>query len=152
MKKAFIIIMVFLTFAFSSKAIELEGRTGASVSNYWGLHLGAYIGIPINSWFAIRPAFMLHTVEWDSSRPADKWRAGLIVPVFASFRLPLSQKTNLRIDAGPYFGASDQCHLGGAAELGVEIGKFYVGAGYFQNCIHDTDYQLNISVGYKFVL
>lgn len=76
----------------------------------------------------------------------------MIVPVFASFRFPLNEKLNLRTDIGPYLGVGDEVHLGGAAEVGVEIRKWYVGAGYFQNAVRDSDYQFNLSVGYKFVL
>lgn len=76
----------------------------------------------------------------------------MIVPVFASFRFPLNEKLNLRTDIGPYLGVGDEAHLGGAAEVGVEIRKWYVGAGYFQNAVGDSDYQFNLSVGYRFVL
>lgn len=152
MKKALVFILVFFSFAYPLKAIELEGRTGVSVSGNWGLHTGAYLGIPVSSRFAVRPGFLLHTVEWDSYRPADDWRIGLIVPVYASFRFPLNEKMSLRTDVGPYVGIGDEVHLGGAVEAGVEFGRVYVGAGYFQNAIGDTDYQLNFSVGYKFIL
>lgn len=152
MKKIVVLILALLSFSLSSKAIEWEGRTGLSVSNYWGLHLGAYAGIPVSSCFTVRPALILHTVEWDSYRPSDNWRIGVIIPVYASFRFPLSQKMKGRVDAGPYFGASNECHLGAAAEVGVEIRKIYIGGGFFQNCVGDTDYQFNLSVGYKFSL
>lgn len=152
MRHRFILLLALLACSYALKAVELEGRTGISASGTWGLHTGAYLGVPLSSSFAIRPALLLHTVEWDSYRPADDWRIGLIVPVYGSFRFPLSEKTNLRTDIGPYFGVGDDVHLGGAAEVGVEIRRVYIGAGYFQNAIGDSDYQLNFSVGYKFIL
>lgn len=152
MKKIIGCILALFCFSLSSQAIEWEGRAGLSVSGYWGLHVSAYAGIPVSSRFAVRPGLMLHTVEWDSYRPTDNWRIGLIIPVYASFRFPLYGKTNLRVDAGPYFGVSNECHLGGAAEVGVEIGKIYLGGGFYQNCVGDTDSQFNLSVGYKFSL
>lgn len=152
MRNRFILLFILLAYSYVLKAVELEGRTGISASGTWGLHTGAYLGFPLSSSFAIRPGFLLHTVEWDSYRPADDWRIGLIVPVYASFRFPLSEKTNLRTDLGPYFGVGDDVHLGGSVEAGVEIRRFYIGAGYFQNAIGDSDYQLNFSVGYTFIL
>lgn len=152
MKKAIVLILALVCSFHSLQAIEWEGRTGLSVSGYWGLHMSAYAGIPVSSRFAVRPGLMLHTVEWDSYRPTDNWRIGLIIPVYASFHFPLCGKTNLRVDAGPYFGVSNECHLGAAAEVGMEIGKIYLGGGFFQNCVGDTDSQFNISVGYKFSL
>lgn len=157
MRKSLILLLIFLASSHSYasngiEGIELEGRTGISASGIWGLHTGAYLGVPLSSLFAIRPALLLHTVEWCSYRPADGWRIGLIVPVYGSFRFPLSEKTNLRTDIGPYFGVGDDAHLGGAAEVGVEIRRFYIGVGYFQNAIGNSDNQLNFSVGYQFVL
>lgn len=152
MKKHLIFLLTFLFLASPLKAIDLEGRTGVSVSGNWGLHAVAYVGIPLSSRFAVRSGLQFHTVEWDSYRPSDHWRIGWIVPVYASFRFPLGEKTCFRTDVGPYAGIGDEVHLGGAAEAGVEFGNVYVGAGYFQNGIGDTDYQFNFSVGYKFSL
>lgn len=153
MKKVFSLLFLFLTLSLSSQAIELEGRTGISLAaGNWGLHTAAYLGIPVSSRFAIRPGVLLHTVEWNSPRQANKWGIGVNIPVFASFRIPLSEKVRVRLDAGPYLGIAHEGQLGGAAEVGVEVGKIYLGGGYFQNCLHNSHAQLNLSVGYTFEL
>lgn len=150
MKKAVLFFFLFLSFSFAGKAIQWEARTGLSISGNWGLHTSAYMGIPVSSLFALRPAVILHTVEGNSYQAADKWHIGVLVPVFASFRIPVHEKMNLRLDAGPYVGTGKQPHYGGAAEAGMEVGRIYVGAGYFQKFGNGSHSQLNLSVGYKF--
>jgi len=69
--------------------------------------------------------------------------------VYASFHIPLSDKVNLRLNAGAYTGSGESWNLGATAAVGIEVKRFYVGVNYFQNCVNDRDLKLGLSVGYK---
>ena len=82
----------------------------------------------------------------------DDWNIDFFVPVYASFHIPLSDKVNLRLNAGAYTGSGEYWNLGATAAAGIEVKRFYVGVNYFQNCVNDRDLKLGLSVGYKFTL
>ena len=82
----------------------------------------------------------------------DDWNIDFFVPVYASFHIPLSDKVNLRLNAGAYTGSGEYWNLGATAAAGLEVKRFYVGVNYFQNCVNDRDLKLGLSVGYKFTL
>ena len=93
----------------------------------------------------------MHTAG-NSFSYGDDWNIDFFVPVYASFHIPLSDKVNLRLNAGVYTGTGEYWNLGATAEAGIEVKRFYVGVNYFQNCVNDRDLKLGLSVGYKFTL
>lgn len=92
---------------------------------------------------------LLHTAG-NSFSYGDDWNIDFFVPVYASFHIPLSDKVNLRLNAGAYTGSGEYWNLGATAAAGIEVKRFYVGVNYFQNCVNDRDLKLGLSVGYKF--
>lgn len=153
MKKILLLLLLLPAFH-CVKAIELEPRTGFSNVHNWGLHMGAYVSFPTSDLFAIQTGALLYTGTFvDNYRV---WNIGLNIPVYASFRIPVSNTAKIRLNAGPYIGLAQQNgqdgHLGVSAEAGVEFHRIYIGAGCFQNCFNEQETQLNLSVGYKFAL
>lgn len=150
MKQVFLILFAVLSIQLV-KSIELEPRAGIGGVYEWGLHAGAYVSFPVSNVFAIQTGGLLYSGDnWKNS--SSKWNIGLNIPVYASFRLPVSQTTNIRLSAGPYVGIASLGQLGFSAETGVEVKKVYIGAAIFQNCLNKKDTQVGISVGYKFAL
>lgn len=117
----------------------------------WGLQTGAYINFPQSRLFSIQTGLLLHTAG-NSFSYGDDWNIDFFVPVYASFHIPLSDKVNLRLNAGAYTGSGEYWNLGATAAAGIEVKRFYVGVNYFQNCVNDRDLKLGLSVGYKFTL
>ena len=150
MKKLFVLLILLLSFG-RSQAADIEARTGILGGDGWGLQTGAYINFPQSQLLSIQTGLLLHTAENAFSR-GDNWNINFCVPVYASFHVPVSDKVNLRLNAGAFGGIGDDLHLGATAEAGVEIKRFYVGVNYFQDCIDNHDLQLGLSVGYKFTL
>ena len=99
--------------------------------------------------FSIQTGLLLHTAG-NSFSYGDDWNIDFFVPVYASFHIPLSDKVNLRLNAGAYTGSGEYWNLGATAAAGIEVKRFYVGVNYFQNCVNDRDLKLGLSVGYKF--
>ena len=141
MKKLFVLLILLLSFG-RSQAADIEARTGI---------LGAYINFPQSRLFSIQTGLLLHTAG-NSFSYGDDWNIDFFVPVYASFHIPLSDKVNLRLNAGVYTGTGEYWNLGATAEAGIEVKRFYVGVNYFQNCVNDRDLRLGLSVGYKFTL
>lgn len=112
---------------------------------------GAYINFPQSRLFSIQTGLLLHTAG-NSFSYGDDWNIDFFVPVYASFHIPLSDKVNLRLNAGAYTGSGEYWNLGATAAAGIEVKRFYVGVNYFQNCVNDRDLKLGLSVGYKFTL
>lgn len=151
MKKIFLLLLLFSMFQ-SIKAVELEPRTGLSVVHNWGLHMGAFVSLPTSNLFAIQTGGLLYTGNREYQN-GGHCNIGLNIPVYGSFRIPVSNTARIRLNAGPYVGiAQRDLHLGVSAEAGVEFNRIYIGAGCFQNCVNQQETQLNLSVGYKFTL
>lgn len=149
MKKILLFLLLLPIFQ-SMQAIELEPRTGFSNVHNWGLQMGAYVSFPTSNLFAIQTGALLYTGNRENNKV---WNIGLNIPVYASFRIPVSNATRIRLNAGPYIGLAEQNgQLGVSAEAGVEFNRIYIGAGCFQNCFNEQEMQLNVSVGYKFAL
>ena len=74
------------------------------------------------------------------------------VPVYVSFHIPLSEKTNLRLNGGAYVGTGHTMQLGATADVGVEVKRMFVGVNCFQNCINTQEILFGVSLGYKFHL
>ena len=100
----------------------------------------------------ITVVFYTNCLLYTSPSPRDDWNIDFFVPVYASFHIPLSDKVNLRLNAGAYTGSGEYWNLGATAAAGIEVKRFYVGVNYFQNCVNDRDLKLGLSVGYKFTL
>lgn len=66
--------------------------------------------------------------------------------------IPLSGKTNLRLNGGAYLGIGNELQVGATADVGVEVKRLYIGANCFQNCINSQEFLFGVSVGYKFNL
>lgn len=154
MKSLFIAGLIFLCCCSVSnaKTIELEPRAGVGYSNLFGIHAGVLASMSFTNHFFIQSGLIANSLDGTSMGYTGDFSFGLNLPIYASWRLPLNETTKLRLNAGPYVGIGDVGHLGATAEAGVEFKRFYVGASYFQDCLNDKDLQLNISVGYKFVL
>lgn len=150
MRKLFILLLLIITFG-QIRATDIEARSGIVFGDVWGLQTSAYVSFPQSSLFSIQTGLLLHTAGYSFSW-GDDWNIACYVPVYASFHIPVNDKMNLRLNAGAFGGVSNDLHLGGTAEVGVEMKNFYVGVNYFQNCINDQDLQLGLSIGYKFTL
>ncbi|RHJ94057.1 hypothetical protein [Parabacteroides bouchesdurhonensis] len=133
------------------KAVELEPRIGLSCSHKWGLQTGALLGFKVTDKFFIQPGVLLYSGDY-WKRNTSKWDMGFNIPVYASFRLPVSEVTKIRLNAGPYLGIASLGRLGVSAEAGIDIKKVFVGIAVFQNCITDKNTQLGASIGYRFSL
>ena len=150
MKKLFVLLILLLFFG-RSQATDIEARTGILGGDGWGFQTGAYINFPQSRLFSIQTGLLLHTAG-NSFSYGDDWNIDFFVPVYASFHIPLSDKVNLRLNAGAYTGSGESWNLGATAAVGIEVKRFYVGVNYFQNCVNDRDLKLGLSVGYKFTL
>ena len=136
----------------SARAADIETRAGVTGGDVWGLHAGAYINIPQSELFSIQTGFLLHTANEPAVGNSNTWDVDLNVPVYASFHIPLGEKTNLRLNGGAYIGTGHSMQLGATAEAGVEVKRLFVGANCFQNCINSQEFLFGVSVGYRFRL
>ncbi|WP_455636295.1 hypothetical protein [Parabacteroides sp.] len=150
MKKLFVLLISLLSFG-QSQAADIEAYTGILGGDGWGLQTGAYLNFPQSRLFSLQTGLLLHTAG-NAFSCGDDWGVHLFVPVYASFHIPLSEKVDLRLNAGAYTGTGEYWNLGATAEAGIEVKRFYVGVNYFHNCINDKDLKLGLSVGYKFTL
>lgn len=153
MRKVLLLMLVIMVcVAGNAKTIDLEARTGIMGGDVWGLHAGAYLNFPQSSLFSIQTGVLLHTANVSVAKYSDTWDIDLNVPVYASFHIPLSEKTNLRLNGGAYIGTGHTMQLGATADVGVEVKRLFVGVNCFQNCINEQEFLLGVSVGYKFAL
>ena len=150
MKKLFVLLILLLFFG-RSQATDIEARTGILGGDGWGLQTGAYINFPQSRLFSIQTGLLMHASPKSYSYGDDS-NIDFLVPVYGSFHIPLSDKVNLRLNAGAYTGSGEYWNLGATAAAGIEVKRFYVGVNYFQNCVNDRDLKLGLSVGYKFTL
>ena len=51
--------------------------------------------------------------------------------MYASFHIPLSDKVNLRLNAGAYTGSGEYWNLGATAAAGIEVKKILCGSELF---------------------
>lgn len=149
MRRAYFLFFLSFVSISSLQAIEIQGRAGISNRDWWGLHIGAFTRIPVSGVFSIQPGALLHTAERHASW-GDAWNINLDIPVYASFRIPLSGSVNLRLNAGPYVGIGDYWHFGISEEAGLEWKRYFVGGACFQNCINEKEFSFNLSFGYRF--
>ena len=105
MKKLFVLLILLLFFG-RSQATDIEARTGILGGDGWGLQTGAYINFPQSRLFSIQTGLLLHTAG-NSFSYGDDWNIDFFVPVYASFHIPLSDKVNLRLNAGAYTGSGE---------------------------------------------
>lgn len=150
MKKVVLLLLLISVFQLI-KAVELEPRMGVSNVHSWGVHMGALVLFPTSNLFAIQTGAQLYTgILVDNNKV---WNIGLNIPMYASFRIPVSNSAKIIFNVGPYVGFEPNIgHFGASAETGIEFNRFFVGVGYFKNCINNKEDQLNMSVGYKFTL
>lgn len=153
MKKTLVLLGIVLSSVFSQvQAADIEARTGILAGDVFGLQSGAYINFPQSQLFSVQTGLLLHTADKWGSRNVDDWDIYLNVPVYASFHIPLSGKTNLRLNGGAYLGIGNELQVGATADVGVEVKRLYIGANCFQNCINSQEFLFGVSVGYKFNL
>lgn len=153
MKKVLLLmLMIVFCVAGNAKTIDLEARTGILGGDVFGLQAGAYINFPQSTLFSIQTGLLLHTANQWTIRSSDTWDIDLNVPVYASFHIPLSEKTNLRLNGGAYIGTGNTLQVGATADVGVEVKRLFVGVNYFQDCINEQEFLFGVSVGYKFAL
>lgn len=153
MKKTLALLGIMLSSLFSQvQAADIEARTGIMGGDVWGLQAGAYLNFPQSSLFSIQTGVLLHTANVPVVKYSDTWDIDLNVPVYASFHIPLSEKTNLRLNGGAYIGTGHTMQLGATADVGVEVKRLFVGVNCFQNCINQQEFLFGVSVGYKFAL
>lgn len=93
-------LMIVFCVAGNAKTIDLEARAGILGGDVFGLQAGAYINFPQSTLFSIQTGLLLHTANQWTIRSSDTWDIDLNVPVYASFHIPLSEKTNLRLNGG----------------------------------------------------
>ncbi|EOS14037.1 MULTISPECIES: hypothetical protein [Parabacteroides] len=152
MKRILLLIGFVLSLFTSAQAADIEARTGVMGGDVWGLHAGAYINFPQSKLFSIQTGFLLHTANQWIGKKSDMWDIDVNVPVYVSFHIPLSEKTNLRLNGGAYVGTGHTMQLGATADVGVEVKRMFVGVNCFQNCINTQEFLFGVSVGYKFHL
>lgn len=153
MKKTLVLLGILLSSVFSQvQAADIEARAGILGGDVFGLQAGAYINFPQSKLFSIQTGLLLHTANQWTIRSSDTWDIDLNVPVYASFHIPLSEKTNLRLNGGAYIGTGNTLQVGATADVGVEVKRLFVGVNYFQNCINEQEFLFGVSVGYKFAL
>lgn len=153
MKKTLVLLGILLSSVFSQvQAADIEARAGILGGDVFGLQAGAYINFPQSKLFSIQTGLLLHTANQWTIRSSDTWDIDLNVPVYASFHIPLSEKTNLRLNGGAYIGTGNTLQVGATADVGVEIKRLFVGVNCFQNCINEQEFLFGVSVGYKFAL
>lgn len=124
---------------------EIEVRSGVSVGDRFGLHVGAYYDIPLSGIFSIQTGALLHTTN-----DADRASIGVNAPVYASFHLPVSQSAKIRLNCGAFVGASKGFDAGFTADAGVEWKRFYTGINYFHDFTEYGTFHSGISFGYRF--
>lgn len=152
MKKVWLLmLMILFCTVGNAKTIELEPRAGFSYSDVWGLHLGAMVSFKVTDLFYFQPGALVNTVSGTYNRSGD-WNFGLDIPLYASFRIPVSNVMKVRLNAGPFIALSSPASLGTALEGGVEYHKYYVGVSWLQNFVNENSARLHFSVGYKFAL
>lgn len=101
MKKTLVLLGILLSSVFSQvQAADIEARAGILGGDVFGLQAGAYINFPQSTLFSIQTGLLLHTANQWTIRSSDTWDIDLNVPVYASFHIPLSEKTNLRLNGG----------------------------------------------------
>ena len=152
MKRILLLIGFVLSLFTSAQAADIEARTGVMGGDVWGLHAGAYINFPQSKLFSIQTGFLLHTANQWIGKKSDMWDIDVNVPVYVSFHIPLSEKTNLRLNGGAYVGTGHTMQLGATADVGVEVKRMFVWVNCFQNCINTQEFLFGVSVGYKFHL
>ena len=123
MKKLFVLLILLLSFG-RSQAADIEARTGILGGDGWGLQTGAYINFPQSRLFSIQTGLLLHTAG-NSFSYGDDWNIDFFVPVYASFHIPLSDKVNLRLNAGAYTGSGEYWNLGEAISAYRRAGSSY---------------------------
>lgn len=153
MKKLFILLLLFIVFSNqqSIRAVELEARAGASYSNIWGFHAGAFTAFHVADKFFLQPGVIFNSAN-DYSHKGNLWRLGLDIPVYASWRIPVNDAVRIRLNAGPFIGVISDFSFGTAVEAGIEYHKYYMGVSWQENFVNQNFTRLNFSVGYKFVL
>lgn len=152
MKRILFLICSVLSLFTNVQAADIEARTGIMGGDVWGLHAGGYINFPQSKLFSIQTGVLLHTSNVPAVKYSDVWDIDVNVPVYASFHIPLSEKTNLRLNGGAYVGTGHTMQLGATADIGVEVKRLFVGVNCFQNCINSQEFLFGVSVGYKFHL
>lgn len=123
------------------RGIELEPRMGYSLSRESGAHAAMFVGIPFTSYFSLRPGlFYSKTLDGD-----------LMVPINASFKIPLMNNFGMRVEGGGVVGT----RMGVTGTVGFDISKVFVGTSIFADLRDknmDTKCQLSVSIGYRFSL
>lgn len=153
MKKTLVLLGILLSSVFSQvQAADIEARTGILGGDVFGLQAEAYINFPQSKLFSIQTGLLLHTANQWTFRRSDSWDIDLNIPVYASFHIPLSEKTNLRLNGGAYIGTGNTLQVGATADVGIEVKRLFVGVNCFQNCINEQEFLFGVSVGYKFAL
>lgn len=112
MKRILLLIGFVLSLFTSAQAADIEARTGVMGGDVWGLHAGAYINFPQSKLFSIQTGFLLHTANQWIGKKSDMWDIDVNVPVYVSFHIPLSEKTNLRLNGGAYVGTGHTINWG----------------------------------------
>ena len=125
MKRILLLIGFVLSLFTSAQAADIEARTGVMGGDVWGLHAGAYINFPQSKLFSIQTGFLLHTANQWIGKKSDMWDIDVNVPVYVSFHIPLSEKTNLRLNGGAYVGTGHTMQLGATADVGVEVKRMF---------------------------
>lgn len=151
-KLLYVIILLFLsTYCFSQKArIEFQPYAGFVYEKGFGVQMGGDVSFPVTSYFCIQSGLLFsndRSIEYRN----PKWKIAINIPVFASFRLPVSEHLKVRMNVGPYGGIASVGQFGCAVGVGLEIENLYVGTTYYQNCITNKNYQIGLLAGYRFL-
>ena len=102
------VLMILLCTVGNAKDIELEPRAGVSyTTSIWGIHAGALMSLQLSDKFYFQPGFLINTVS-EFFYKANGWKLGLDIPLYASFRVPVSNAAKLRFNAGPFVGISSE--------------------------------------------
>ena len=145
--KRFVIIFSTVLFAAASfkasaiKRVEIEPRMGYSLSVESGAHAAMLVGLPLSEKFSLRGGLYYSKTDF----------LDLLVPIYASFQIPLSpDKLALRLEGGVFSGS----RTGLTATAGFDISNVFVGASYFHNMVNNNKENgyLGVSLGYRFKL
>ena len=143
--------------AYSQKSIDLEPHLGYTYSCGRFTHVkssGFEVGLSAS--FQVKPRFYINPeVSYVGTREYDWVVSHFIVPVYASYRLPV-KKVTFDFNVGPYgqFATKRYLHdFGIAVKAGVAYERFHFSLHTYQNLIYDSNPMFfGLAFGYRIPL
>lgn len=143
--------------AYSQKSIELEPHLGYTFSSGRFTHVkSSGFEVDLSASFQVKPRFYINPeVSYVGTREYDWVVSHFIVPVYASYRLPV-KKVTFDFNVGPYgqFATKRYLHdFGIAVKAGVAYERFHFSLHTYQNLIYDSNPMFfGLAFGYRIPL